>query len=600
VPPSARHPFFWLATATLLVAIFARAQEVLIPLILALVVAFAMTPAVTLLERWLGRGLAVALVVLAGLGAVSCFGLLVKHQLVDLGSQMTKYSESMRRKVVSLRGGAAGAVDQLTTAVDRVVRNLDKNVNEGEAARPVRVVPAETTTLERIGASIEPVVKPVAKAIIVLVLVVFLLAKREDLRDRLIRLLGRRNVSLTTRTLDEAGRRIGRFLVTQSVINGAFGVAVAIALSLIGVPYAPLWGFFAAVLRFVPFLGTILGMLLPALMAFAQLPGWWPSLATVGVFLGLDLLVAYAIEPMVIGRKTGVSSTAMIVAAIFWTWLWGPVGLLLSTPLTVCLAVLGRQMPRLEFLAVLLGDEPALDADLALYQRLLARDEDEGADILERSLKTSSRNAVLDDLLVPVVLAAERESAAGAIGEADHDEILRTVRALVSSLPADEAVAPPSPLTPSPQRRILGVPARNAAEELLLELFIQRLDPARFEISSAGTDALVSEVVTSISEGQPIDLVCITSLPPGGLAQVRYLCKRLRARRPDLSILVLRVGVPPEGRDSVRALTDDGASNVAFTLAEANQIAERLFLTEATPVPVPVAGEPAGAVLNGT
>ena len=581
-PPASRnprHPFLWLATATLLVAIFAQAQELLVPITLALVIAFAMTPAVTWLERRLGRGLAVALVVLVGLGTVSSFGLLLKRQIVDLGTQMTKYSESMRRKVVSLRGGTSGGLGQLSVAVDRVTRNLDRNLSEGEQARPVRVVPAESTTSERIGATVVPVLKPIGKAIIVLVLVIFLLAKREDLRDRLIRLLGRRNVSLTTRTLDEAGRRISRFLVIQSVINGAFGVTVAVGLAVIGVPYAPLWGFLAAVLRFVPFVGSIVGMFLPTLLAFAQFPGWWPALATAGLFVALDLIVAYWIEPLAIGRRTGVSSTAMIVSAIFWTWLWGPVGLLLSTPLTVCLAVLGRQMPALEFLAVLLGDEPALDTDLALYQRLLAHDEDEAADILDRCLKTSSRDQILDQVLVPVLLAAERDRAGGTIEQAEHDGVLRSVRSLVADLRADDAPAPPGPLPASAVRSVLGIPARNAGDELLLELFTQRLPPARFTSSSVGAEALASEAVSSISEAAGIDLVCITSLPPGGLAQVKYLCKRLRARRPELFILVLRAGVPPELRASILSLTDDGASSVAFTLVEAVDVAQGLLLT---------------------
>jgi len=590
--PNTRHPFLWLATGALLVAIFSRAQAVLVPLTLALVIAFALTPAVTRLERWFGRGLAVAVVVLISLGAVSSFALLLRHQVGDLGTQMTKYSESMRRKVVSLRGATSG-LNQLSTAVDKVVRTLDRNVSE-EEARLVRVVPAEASTLERIGATVAPVLQPAAKAIIVLVLVIFLLAKREDLRDRLIRLLGKRNVSLTTRTLDDAGRRIGRFLAVQSVINGAFGVAVAVGLAVIGVPYAPLWGFLAAVLRFVPFVGTVIGMVLPAMLAFAQLPGWWPVLATVALFLVLDFLVAYFIEPMAIGRKTGVSSTAMIVSAIFWTWLWGPVGLLLSTPLTVCLAVLGRQVPALGFLAVLLGDEPALDADLALYQRILARDEDEAADILDRCLKTSSRDQVLEHLLVPVVLAAERDRTTGAISEVDHDEVLRTVRALVSNLPAEDAAGPPDAPPPLAVRSVLGVAARNAGEELLLELFIQRLPAARFTASTVGADALASEAVSSLSDGARIDLVCITSLPPGGLTQVKYLCKRLRARRPDLCILVLRAGVPPELRDSARTLTDDGASRVAFTLAEAVDVAERL-LAEPSLLPAPLARNPSGA-----
>ena len=577
---STRHPFFWLATFALVIGIFARGQEIFIPLALAVLIAFAMTPAVITLERRLGRGLAVALVVLAGLAAVGSVGLLVKHQLTDLSTQVTKYSDSIRRKVIALRGDDRGGLAGLSRALDDTVRNLDKRVAQTDRASPVRVVPAEATAIERIGASIGPAIRPAAKAVVVLVLVIFLLAKREDLRDRVIRLLGRRNISLTTRTLDEAGERISRFLVIQSLINLAFGLVVTGGLLIIGVPYAPLWGFMAAVLRFIPFVGSILGMLPPALLAFAQLSGWWPAAATIGLFVGLDILVAYGAEPLAIGRRTGVSSLAMIVAAIFWTWLWGPLGLLLSTPLTVCLVVVGRQVPSLGFLAVLLGDEPPLAGNEAFYQRLLARDEDEAAEILERALAASTRVRVLDELVLPALLASERDRDRGAITDADQLELVGTVRALVANLPAEAAPADSNGGGGGPVR-VLGVPARNAVEELLWEMLSQLLD-VRFETESMGADALVSEVVSSIAEPGATDLVCITSFPPGGLSQLRHLCKRLRAQRPDLEILVVRAARPDDSAEVTRSLVDAGASHVAYTLDEATaRIARQLLIAPA-------------------
>ncbi|MBC8132770.1 MAG: AI-2E family transporter, partial [Deltaproteobacteria bacterium] len=355
-PPRQERPaFFWLATVALLVTILARAQGILVPLALAIIVAFALSPAVKRVERKLGRGLAVALVVLVALSAVTAFGYLLKRQLVDLSTQMTKYSDSIRTKVVALRGSEGSGLASLSRSVDKVVRQLDEQVPADQGARPVRVIPAASTALERIESALTPVVEPLARTLIVLVLVIFLLIKREDLRDRFIRIIGKGNVTLTTRTLDEAGQRISRFLTHQSAINGGFGIIVALGLFWIGIPYAPLWGFVAAVLRFVPFVGTLLAMLLPAALAFAQFAGWWQLTATLALFLSLDVLAAYFVEPVVIGAKTGVSSMAMLISAIFWSWLWGPVGLVLSTPLTVCLAVLGKHVSRLSYLAVLLG-----------------------------------------------------------------------------------------------------------------------------------------------------------------------------------------------------------------------------------------------------
>ncbi|HEY2900103.1 MAG TPA: AI-2E family transporter, partial [Polyangia bacterium] len=258
---SARQPerpaFYWLATVALIVTILARAQTILIPVALAVVVAFALGPAVKWLERRVGRGAAVAMVAVLTLTAVAAFGYLLERQVVDLSAQMTKYSDSISKKVVALRGSAGGGLSGLSQSVDRVVRNLDEQVAANQGARPVRVVPAEATAMERIQAVLAPIAEPAGRAGIVLVLVIFLLVKREDIRDRFIRLIGRGHVTLTTRTLDEAGQRISRYLTHQSAINGAYGAVIALGLFGIGIPYAPLWGFLAAVLRFVPFVGTL-------------------------------------------------------------------------------------------------------------------------------------------------------------------------------------------------------------------------------------------------------------------------------------------------------------------------------------------------------
>jgi len=589
--PSPRQPrpvLIGLATVTLLVAIFARAQAVLVPLALSVVVAFALSPAVKRLERSLGRSVAVALVVLVSLAAVSGFGYLLERQLVDLSTSMTKYAESMQRKVVALRGQGGGGLAGLSKSVDRLVRTLDEQVVEDRGARPVRVVPAEATTLERIEGTLAPVLEPLARGLIVLVLVIFLLLKHEDVRDRFIRLLGRGNVTLTTRTLDEAGQRIGRFLTNQLAINGSFGLVVALALLGIGIPYAPLWGFVAAVLRFIPFVGTVFAMVLPAALAFAQFEGWWQTLATLGLFLGLDLLTAYVVEPVVIGAKTGVSTMAMLISAIFWAWLWGPVGLVLSTPLTVCLVVLGKHVPRLQFLGVLLGDEPALEPELVLYQRLLAGDEEEAQEILEKGFDSMPRGQVFDDIVVPALLLAGHDRTRNEIGDADHQFVVRTTRALIDTFPNPNRAASSAPDTasaggaraPTP-RRVLGVSARSVTDEIIWEMLAQLFDPKRVAVQSVGSAYLASEVTTTAATEAP-DLICVVSIPPGGLAQARYICRRLRAKLPDTPIVVIRPGVQGKNRESAEQLTSDGASSVVFTLQDAQlKVDQHLLLTAA-------------------
>jgi hypothetical protein len=437
--------------------------------------------------------------------------------------------------------------------------------------------------LERIESALAPVAEPAARAGIVLVLVIFFLIKREDVRDRFIRLVGRGRVTLTTRALDEAGHRIGRFLAQQSAINGSFGLAVAAGLLGIGIPYAPLWGFVAAVLRFVPFVGTLFAMMVPAALAFAQFPGWWQLVATLGLFLGLDVLVAYVVEPIFIGAKTGVSPMAMLVSAIFWSWLWGPVGLVLSTPLTVCLAVLGKHVPRLSSLAVVLDDQPALEDEVVLYHRLLSGDEEEAQDILNKRFREKRRAQVFDEIIIPALLLADRDRARGEVSESDHQQVVRTIRALADTPPSAAREPRASAALAHDRRiqRVVGVSARTVTDEAIWEMLAQLFDAETVQLESVGSSYLASEATAASSadivSGSP-DLVCVISVPPGGLAQARYICRRLRAKLPETPILVIRPGAQARGEESSRRLIEDGARHVCFTLEEARTIVERQVL----------------------
>ena len=257
-------------------------------------------------------------------------------------------------------------------------------------------------------------------------------------------------------------------------------MAVAAGLFGIGIPYAPLWGFVAAVLRFVPFVGTLFAMVIPAALAFAQFPGWWQMLATLGLFLGLDILAAYGVEPIVIGAKTGVSSMAMLVSAIFWSWLWGPLGLVLSTPLTVCLAVLGKHVPRLSRLAVLLDDQPALEDQLVLYHRLVSGDEEEAEELLAKRFDEKSRAVVFDEVIIPALLLADRDRARGEISESDHQHVVRTIRALADAPPEAlrDGVHPTAPAAEVRRiQRVVGVSARTVTDETIWEMLAQLFDP---------------------------------------------------------------------------------------------------------------------------
>jgi predicted PurR-regulated permease PerM len=579
-PRIARPGLGALATVVLIVAVLSRAQAIFVPLALAIVLAFALGPAVRLFERALGRVGAAVFVVVVALAAVGGFSYLLERQVVDLSAKMTKYSDSIQRKMIALRGSEGSGLGGLAKSVDRAVRNLDERVEADQGARPVRVVPAEATALERVGSALAPILEPLARAGIVLVLVIFFLIKREDLRDRFIRLIGRGHVTLTTRALDEAGQRIGRFLAQQSAINGSFGIVIGAGLMGFGIPYAPLWGFVAAVLRFVPFVGTLFAMLVPAALAFAQFPGWWQLVATLGLFLGLDVLVAYVVEPIVIGAKTGVSTMAMLVSAIFWSWLWGPVGLVLATPLTVCLAVLGKHVPRLSALAILLDDQPALEDQLVLYHRLLSGDEEEAQEILDKRFREKTRCQVFDEIVIPALLLADRDRARGEISESDHQHVVRSIRALADTAPASSSeqgapvVLGKDQRIPPRIRRIIGVSARTVTDETIWEMLAQLVGPAHVQLESVGSSYLAASAEADTSPDTP-DIVCVISVPPGGLAQARYICRRLRAKLPHTPILVIRPGAQAGAHESSQRLSADGAGRVCFTLEEARAIVER-------------------------
>jgi hypothetical protein len=343
---------------------------------------------------------------------------------------------------------------------------------------------------------------------------------------------------------------------------------------------------------------------LPTALALILFEGWWHTLATLSLFLLLDAITANIIEPLVIGHNTGVSSLALLLMALFWTWLWGPVGLLLSTPLTVCLAVLGKYVPQLEFLAVLLGDEPALEPEISFYQRLLADDENEAGEIIERNLQRVSPTEVFDEVLVPALLLAAADRAHKEISEAEYHSVLQKIYEISQHLgetPAgtekisctDENSPPPS----KPHSYVLGIPARSEGAQITLDVLYQFLDAMTCRVQRLSTATLASEVIAMVARELP-DLICITALPPGGLAHARYLCKRLRAQFPQVRILVVRPGLQEDPtldiRTVIHRLTEAGADKVVTSMTEAKTLIPQMFFpvqqqtVEPKPTPAPV------------
>ena len=393
------------------------AQTVLIPVALAVFLTFLLAPLVSFLQR---RGLrrmpAVLLVVLLaalGLGGTVC---LVAVEVRSLADELPTYTENIKEKIRSLRHMGQGA-ERLEKMLQDITVEWNLQPGNAEAGRvdktsgplgaapgkPPAVIPQpeRPAWLSRWPALVSPVVELLGGLALALVLVVFMLLKREALRNRLLRLVGHGRLTVTTKAVEDAGQRVSRFLLMQFLINGGFGLVLALGLSLIQVPHAILWGFLGALLRYVPYLGSWLTATLLITLSLAIFPGWVQALLVLGLILVLELSTANVLEPRLFGHSIGVSEVALLVSAAFWAFLWGPVGLVLSSPLTVCLVVMGKYVPQLEFLDVLLGDEPALDPDISFYQRLLARDQEEAEQLVLTQARTSPPEEVYDKVLVP-------------------------------------------------------------------------------------------------------------------------------------------------------------------------------------------------------
>ena len=484
-----------------------------------------------------------------------------------------------------MRGASkGGALENVQKAIDEVKNEIQKReespkvgpVKDKEKPSPVVVEAEASSRFWPIPLASAAMLEPLAAAGLVIVMVVFMLIQREDLRNRLIRLVGFGRLTFTTKALEETGQRISRYLLMQSIVNGSFGLAVGLALYLIGVPYAVLWGFFAAVLRFIPYVGPFAAAIMPSALSLAVFEGWlWP-ITVVGIFVALELTCNMVLEPLLYAESAGVSGVGLLVAIAFWTWLWGPVGLVLATPLTVCIVVLGKYVPGMDFIGVLMGDQPAMETNISYYQRLLAMDQAEAAEIVEEHLKTHPQEQLFDEVLIPALGHARRDRELGRLTEDGEQFVFRVTRDILDNLDSlkpqtsEEVAASSQPATIDenspvipPKIRILGCPAEDEADELALLMLWKLLDGTKYEVEIMSDAMLTAEVVAVIGDKNPA-VICISAVAPGGLAQTRHLCKRLRPRFPDLKIAVGRWGKTDDSDSILLA----GADKIGTTIIE--------------------------------
>src|SRR3954452_15037646 len=381
------HPIVITFLIFAVIGFMSLASEVLKPLALSILLSFALAPLASFLERrGLPRPAAVVLTILLALGVLSGVTYKVVQQLTHLANDLPKYEEHIQSKLTWLKPQQETALDRLSAVGRDVAKTLDKPP-QIEGVQPVSIVSQPSFT-QRLETAVGPYLETLGGVSFVLILVLFMLAHREDLSDRIVRLFGLSRVSVTTKTMDEVGQRISRYLAMFTLVNSSFGVIIGLGLWAIGVPYAVLWGVMFALLRFIPYVGPAAAFAIPLIFSFAYFQGWREPLMVVALFGTLEVMANSFLEPVIYGRTTGVSALGLLVAAMFWTWLWGALGLLLSTPLTVCLAVMGKYVPQLRFFSTLLGEEAALEPDVRFYQRLLAMDQDGATELIEDELKS--------------------------------------------------------------------------------------------------------------------------------------------------------------------------------------------------------------------
>ena len=596
-----------MAVAALIIAALYFGREIFVPFALAVLLSFVLAPFVMRLRSWrIPRTISVLVVVFFGFSIIFSLGGLMVSQATRLAAKLPGYQQTLSDKIESLRGlmgDGSGTLEQASTVLKELKTELQHRDAAGRPADseltrqpsdkpiPVEVRQPDPGALSTFGAIIQPLISPLTTTGIVVIFVVFVLLQREDLRNRLVRLAGSADIQRTTAALDDAGKRLSKLFLTQIAFNGVFGLAIGLGLEFIGVPSAPLWGLVAMIMRFVPYIGALISAVFPLILAAAVGTGWQMLILTAALFVVLELLAGQVLEPLIFGHSSGLSPIAIILSASFWTWLWGPVGLVLATPLTICLVVLGRHVDRLKFLDVMLGDRPPLTPPQLAYQRMLAGDPIEAVEQAHEYLNDSSLENYYDDILLKGLRLAEADRQLGHLDQDRLNRVVSTVEELVAELGAHhdvEATGPSSPdlssspgaaitferagsehaLIPEPPTSSISVvciPGAGRLDEATALVLAQLLRYRGIQAIAEKADASSMSKLLSLELANTA-LVCVCYLSQPSTAKIQHVVRGLSKRIGATRILfaLLGTGAAETVGNASNALVASGSFGAAL------------------------------------
>lgn len=544
------------------------AKTIIVPLTIAALLTFLLSPIVTKLEKWLGRVLSILIVAIFVFSIIGFIGYIFARQLVLFGSNFPKYYEILQAKFQAIQFPQSEIFDWLGHHFINF-----KEALLGSSQLEVKLIDLGTNVINLVQSFFGSFFNFISITGVILLLVIFMLLHREDILGRMIKLAGQSRIGSTTSAINDASDRVFSYLFRFLIVNILFGILVATGLQLIGIPNAILWGCFAAVLRFIPYIGAWIAAIIPIALSFIIADSWYVPLLTISFFIILEIVTAYVIEPFYYGEGTGVSSFALVVAAIFWTWLWGPVGLLLSTPLTVCLVVLGQYVTNMNFLQVLLSKEPALTPPEECYHRLLSFDSTESIDLIETYLQKNPLVSLYDSLLIPIVAQAEWDFQQQLIDSQQKEEVNQNIREILEFLAINQQKERITSLE-KPKGKVFCISAEGERDEIGMNILAQYLTVESFTVLQA-KKMNESEIIEQINK-ENVSVVCMTAVAPFILSKMLLFCGKLHQKKPDLTIIICLLGSSEVRSQILDKFYSAGAAKIAQNLAQVLQTLEEL------------------------